>query len=212
VPGNRSSRTIALLAITAIAIVGFSLRSVPKIADCVLGLNSAYCDYYWFRPGILWHIGGSFAAVSIALLQIWLGITGRARAVHRVLGRAYLIMVAVGGIGSLFLLSTLPEPANEPYRYGLISATVAWLVTTGLGYRAAKNRNFIRHRRWMTRSFAIAMLFVVFRSIDRSIRVVDPAWFEVHGDELENVLAWAAWCVPLILLEFVPFRLRQSKL
>ena len=211
-PGNRNSRTIALFAITAIAIVGFSLRSVPKLADCALGLKSAYCDYYWFRPGILWHIGGSFAAVSIALLQIWLGITGRARAVHRVLGRAYLIVVAVGGIGSLLLLSTLPEPANEPYRYGLISATVAWLVTAGLGYRAAKNRNLIRHRRWMTRSFAIAMLFVVFRSIDRSIRVVDPAWFEVHGDELENVLAWAAWCVPLILLEFVPFRLRQLKL
>jgi len=200
-PANPGSRAIAILVITALAIVGFTLRSAPKVADCVAGLKTAYCDYYWLRSGILWHICGSLAAVSIGLLQLCLGITGRAKLVHRVLGRAYLIVVALGGTGSLLLLSSLPEPANEPYRYGLISATIAWLTTAGLGYRAAKNRNFAVHRRWMTRSFVIAMLFVIFRSIDRSVRVIDPVWFEVHGDELENVLAWAAWCFPLLLLE-----------
>jgi uncharacterized membrane protein len=200
-PVNPRARVIAILAITGIAIVGFSLRSTPALAKCVAGTQTAYCDYYWFRPGFLWHIGGSLAAASIGLVQIWLGITGRARAMHRLLGRAYLVMVVSGGTGSLLLLCTLPEPANEPYRYGLISATVAWMLTAGLGFRAARLRHFAVHRQWMTRSFVIAMLFVIFRSIDRSVRVFNPDWFAANGDALENVLAWATWCVPLLLLE-----------
>ncbi len=207
---NRRSRAIAILVITALAIVGFALRSVPALTDCVAGLDTEYCNAYWFRPGFLWHICGSLLAVSIGLVQLWLGITGRARAVHRVLGRAYLIVVAAGGIGSLFLLSTLTEPANEPYRYGLVAATIAWLVTAGLGYRAARNRDFALHRRYMTRSFVISMLFVIFRSIDRSVPLIAPDWFRVNGDALENVLAWAAWCVPLLLLEIYHVRSRLT--
>ncbi len=111
---NPSSRTIAILVITGLAIVGFSLRSVPSLFNCIAGMKTSYCDYYWFRPGFLWHIGGALAAVSIGLLQIWLGITGHARALHRVLGKVYLVVVASAGIGSLFLLSTLPEPGVEP--------------------------------------------------------------------------------------------------
>ena len=37
----------------------------------------------------------------------------------------------------------------------LTTAAVLWLITGALAYRAARRRDFARHRAWMTRNYAL---------------------------------------------------------
>ena len=46
---------------------------------------------------------------------------------------------------------------------GFLGLAASWLVATALGYRAIRSGDVARHRRWMTRSFALTYAAVMLR-------------------------------------------------
>src|SRR4051812_34871375 len=87
---------------------------------------------------------------------------------HRLAGRTYMIGVAVAAPLGIFI--EYLKYANGVGSLRLVIATLGFgtlfLVTTGIGFLKVKQRQIQQHRRWMTRSFAVALIFLETRCID----------------------------------------------
>jgi uncharacterized membrane protein len=164
-----------------------------------------YGPYFWPRRwGLLLHVVGGIAALTVGLAQLWLGLTNRTAGPHRVLGKVYVGAVGIAGIAGFYLAMTIS--GNVPYGTGLFTLCVAWVITTSMAVIAIRKRDVLQHREWMMRSYAVTFAFVIFRiSVETLI-----SWQGVEPRDAQGVMAWASWAVPLFLLE--PFlQLRRAR-
>ena len=188
---------LALIAVLAAALGWFLSQKVHFLTNYSL---ASYTDYYWPRRfGLVLHLVGGLTAIVTGLIQIWLGLTQRVNTPHRVLGKVYAAGVILGSIGGIYLALTIPGAVA--YSAGLISLDVAWLITTGMALYAIRLRRIQQHRDWMLRSYTVTFAFVTFRLVSIWLhRWIDVADDPV-ADNIEVMMAWASWAVPLLLAE-----------
>src|SRR5271166_6372329 len=115
------------------------------------------------------------------------------------LGRAYGAGVLLGSLGGFYLALTIP--GHLPYSAGLFMLCVAWVVTTGMALYAIRTRRIEQHREWMLRSHTVRFAFVTYRLASAWL----SPWIHVPddpvADDLDTLLAWACWSIPLLLAE-----------
>ena len=80
---------------------------------------------------------------------------------------------------------------------GLVALAIAWMVTTGMAFRAIKSRAIVQHREWMIRSYVVTFAFVFFRIL---VAVTESMGVGTVTERL-GVAAWFCWAVPLMLTE-----------
>lgn len=191
-PGAQRWPFIALMVgLTGLALAFLCLSALPY-ADF---RPAAYGEFWPRRFALAWHILGGVVALTTGLIQVWLGVTGRTRALHRALGRVYLGGVAVGASGGFYLAAT--SLGNPAYATGLFFLATAWSVTTGIAWLAIHRRLIDQHREWMLRSYTVTFAFVSFRLATQiliSQKLAPPA-------EAATIMAWACWSVPLLVAE-----------
>jgi uncharacterized membrane protein len=154
-----------------------------------------YGPYFWPRRwGLVLHVAAGVIALSVGVVQLWLGLTNRIARLHRALGKLYVGTVLLGSMAGFYLALTIP--GNPPYAAGLFTLCVAWVVTTSMAVLAIRRRNVLQHREWMMRSYAVTFAFVTFRfGVDRLAAKGLPV------PDAQVIMAWACWAMPLLLLE-----------
>ena len=188
---------IGVLGALAAALLWFVGHKLHYFLDYSL---ASYSEYYWpRRAGLIPHLTGGALAISVGLVQIWLGLTNRVNTLHRVLGKVYGAGVLIGSLGGFYLVLTIP--GHLPYRAGLFMLCVAWVLTTSTALYAIRTRRIEQHREWMLRSYIVTFAFVTYRLastwLSRWIHVPeDPV-----ADDLDTLLAWACWAIPLLFAE-----------
>lgn len=116
-------------------------------------------DIYIFNNLLLlFHIFCSFVALA---LGPWM-FNNRLRAarpdIHRLIGKLYIVG-CMGGAISVFPLA-LSNAAGTVAHIGFGAMSIIWFILAYLAYTAAIHRDFIAHRRWAARSFAVTFAFV----------------------------------------------------
>ena len=114
---------------------------------------------------------------------------------HRNLGRVYLVLVALGGVGSLMLAPQ--ADGGLVAKIGFFMLGVLWLFSAWQAYAAIRRGDVAIHREWMLRNFAMTFAAVTLR--------IYLGVFEVSGvpfSEGYPVVAWLSWVPNLILVEW----------
>ncbi len=199
---SKSSTWISiLLSATAVLAGWFIVRSALPYFNVSPG---QYGDYFW--PRCWWlvlHIAGGVTALTVGIVQLWLGLTNRIARLHRVLGRLYVGAIVFGSIAGFYLAMTIS--GNPPYASGLFMLCVAWVLTTFKAVLAIRRRDVLRHREWMMKSFTVTFAFVTFR-----FGVEALASEGMSVTHAQGIMAWACWAVPLLMLEPL-LQLRPSR-
>jgi uncharacterized membrane protein len=188
---------IIVLAALAMALLWFAGQRLHYLTDYSL---ASYSDYFWpRRAGLVPHMAGGVLAIVAGLVQIWLGLTNRVGTLHRMLGKVYGTGVLIGSLGGFYLALTIP--GHLPYSAGLLTLNVAWLLTTGMALYAIRKRRIEQHREWMLRSYTVTFAFVTYRLASYWLR----RWAHVSDspdiDDIDTLMAWACWAVPLLVAE-----------
>ena len=196
-PRDSNLLLIVVVAALAAALLWFVGSKAHYLTDYSL---ASYSDYYWpRRAGLILHLTGGVLAITAGLVQIWLGLTNRISTLHRVLGKVYGTGVLIGSIGGFYLALTIP--AHLAYKAGLVGLNFAWLLTTSMALYAIRTRRIQQHREWMLRSYTVTFAFVTYRLASNWL----SPWIVVPDDpvatDLDTLLAWACWAVPLLLAE-----------
>ncbi len=180
-----------------LVLAGFAAWFIVHNALRYTSYDSGTYDSFWPRRfGLIPHIAGGLLAVIAGLFQIWLGLTGRTGALHRVVGRIYVAGIAVGSAAAFYLALTI-SPKYFAYAAGLFGLACAWVLTTSMAVIAIRRRDFEQHREWMLRSYVVTFAFVTFRFFENMLL----SWKVAPADEVDSFMAFACWAAPLLLAE-----------
>jgi uncharacterized membrane protein len=145
--------------------------------------------------GVDLHIAASAFALLLGPWQFRRSLRARRPQIHRWMGRTYVTACVVGGAAgaSIALFSQAGPVAGT----GFLVLGVLWVLTTLLGWKAAVQRRYVEHERWMIRSFALTLAAV-------TLRIYLPVGIMLnHGDfyPAYRAIAWLCWVPNLIVAE-----------
>jgi uncharacterized membrane protein len=135
-------------------------------------------------------------AIVVGALQANRLLRTRFVALHRWLGRSYVLAVAISGIAGIALALSTSAGLVATAGFGLLG--LLWLATTLIGYRRIRQHNTTAHRSWMIRSYALTLAAVTLRlymplsdMLGLSMAVAYP------------VISWLAWVPNLLIAEWL---------
>jgi uncharacterized membrane protein len=151
----------------------FGAQAPPVVEDNGMGMTV-----------LMVHASAAGAALLLGPFQFLEFIRKRARALHRWIGRTYLLACLVGGVaGGLLAPFTAAGPIAAS-GFLLLALVSLWVNT--LGWRAAAvKRNFDEHKNWMIRSFSLILGAV-------TLRLYLPAAM-MAGADFVSAYQWIAW-------------------
>jgi hypothetical protein len=105
-----------------------------------------------YYPLLVIHmIAGAITMLTVCL-QVWPWLRQHHPKVHRVSGRVYLLATLVSGGLGLVIVWWAPQAG----KVGALCLLLFWLATSAAAYRAVRRGDYVRHRRYMLYSFAVA--------------------------------------------------------
>lgn len=122
--------------------------------------------YEPFKWWLLPHGIAGACAILLGPMQFSDRLRQRFTKLHRVLGRIYVGAVFIAApLG--FYIEFVQERTGAPRSFSLAALTQAtlWIVTTAIALVFILNGKVQQHRQWMTRSFAVALVFLEVRVV-----------------------------------------------
>ena len=151
------------------------------------------------------HLAGGIAAIAIGPWQLSARLRARALHAHRWMGRAYVIAVAVGGLGGFALATRSMGGFVTHMGFGMLA--VLWLSSTGMAWIRIRERDQAAHRRWMIRSYALTLAAVTLR-----LFLPISAVLQIPFEEAYQAVSWFCWVPNLVVAEWIILRRRAPEL
>lgn len=126
-------------------------------------------------------------ALIVGIMQFLPTAPAKRPGAHRFLGRAYVVCCLLAGLAGLWMAPFSMGGLMAQTGFGALA--VLWLMTTTLGFQAARGRNFAAHRRWMIRSYALTYGAVTLRL---QLGIAQGAMGYTF-EESYPFIAWLAW-------------------
>jgi uncharacterized membrane protein len=154
--------------------------------------NFAY--YFPVRWFIIPHGLAGLAALLMGPFQLSTRFRQRHLQAHRIMGRFYLVAVAIAASMGVYLSATHQQLLQD--KMWVFALAGAWLITGSLAFAAVRNGNIAAHQQWVTRNYALTCVFVTARILN-TFPIPDryedaPGWILLLGTLLftEMCLSW----------------------
>jgi uncharacterized membrane protein len=158
------------------------------------------------RPNLINHPIVFYAHTVVAPLALLFGVwqflpATRRSSYHRWAGRLYVVCVAFASIAG-FVIATTTEIGLRAGA-GFMILAVLWFIATTTAYFWARTGNFVRHRVWMIRSYALTCAAI-------TLRIILPAGTTLGASFADSyiVAAWGSWIINLLIAEWIIRRAR----
>lgn len=167
----------------------------------LVGLEEAMPQMAYHIPERLLPASVHFAIGGLVLLigpfQFVPGLRLKFPIVHRWMGRVYVAGCIFSGIAGFILASN--TNAGPVARTGFSLLAIFWLITTIIAFLKARNRDFIEHKKWMIRSYALTLAAI-------TLRIYLPITMGVFGMSyafVYPIIAFACWVPNAIVAEWM---------
>lgn len=150
----------------------------------------------WRLPLLLTHGLMAIAILGIAPFQFSSGFRSKYPMVHRWLGRIFLSFATLAAASAMALGLTYENP---PARVPLTLFGTVWLFVSLAAWACARARDFVNHRKFIVRSFAIATAFVWIRLL---AMISDELLGFIDNDGARGATReWLCFVLPLLAAE-----------
>lgn len=146
-------------------------------------------------PALLVHISAGMMALLLGPFQFSSTVRRRYTAMHRWIGRTYLLAILVGSVAAVYITVVHPHPLPV-FASGLAGLAIVWFTTSLLAFISIRVGNVQEHREWMIRSYTVTFGFVFFRIVIEQLRPMGLAFPDILG-----IGAWMCWAAPLFAAE-----------
>lgn len=141
------------------------------------------------RMPVIFPLHMTASAFALILLPLMIA-TRHKRHLHRPLGRALGVFVALGGLTALPV--AVMSSSGEAARAGFFAQGLVWMALFAAGWRAIRARDISRHTRLMLMMAAVTTGAVWFRVIIGTALLLHLPFEAMYGFS-----AWAGWLLPL---------------
>lgn len=185
-------------------------RAVLVALGVLLSAGLALVSYRYLVPGVAatgliaangfvtpWlavHATAAATALLVAPLQFWAQLRARRPTVHRWTGRLYVSGCLIGAATGLVLAFGASTGAVSTVGFGALA--LVWGVATARAWRLARRRDFVAHREWMIRSFALTFAAVTLR-----LYLPIAQALPVEFDDAYRAISFLCWVPNLVVAE-----------
>lgn len=152
------------------AVIGLMMLIVINRDRVLINPHASIWEHYrYFKWWLLPHGVTGALALFLGPLQFSDRLRQRLLPWHRVIGRFYVCGVAVAVPVGIYIEYIKYTHDLAPFRLLIANGGFGtlFLLTTGRAFFMIKRRNIQAHRHWMTRSYAIALVFLEGRCVDQ---------------------------------------------
>jgi uncharacterized membrane protein len=157
--------------------------------DSVLLANTLWSSAFYL------HITTGGLALLIGWVQFSQRIRLSAPAIHRNLGKLYLLFALCSSVSSIYL--ALHAEGGVISAAGFLCLAIVWFTTTSIGYISVVKGRIIQHKRLMVYSYAACFAAV-------TLRIWLPLLILIYGDFIRAyvLVAWLCW-LPNMLVAYM---------
>jgi uncharacterized membrane protein len=142
-------------------------------------------------------------ALALGPFQFLPRLRARRPALHRWMGRLYLIAILLGGTGGLYMATM--AWGGIPARLGFGVLALLWLGSGFLAYRSIRAGHVAVHRQWMIRNYALTFAAVTLR-----LQLPLSGLLGLDFTTSYAVIAWTCWLPNLLFAEWLIRRRRPA--
>ncbi len=153
----------------------------------------------WWRWSFYIHVFSSPIVILAGLLQFNRYIIHRKKKLHRILGIIYILFVVLISGPSALLMGLY---ANGGYlaQISFVTLSCIWILSAVYAYVLAGKHSYLRHSRWMLRSYALTLSAITLRLY---AYLFDYFNFSLGPKETYILLSYISWIPNLIIVELI---------
>ena len=152
---------------------------------------------FW-RYAFYAHILTSLFVLLAGAFQFWDYFLKNFKKLHRIIGKTYVFLILfVSGPGALVM--SFYANGNLISKTSFVLLSLLWILFTALAFYYALERDFIKHRKFMIRSYALTLSAITLRAY----ALVLPHFIHLGAKEEYALIAWASWTINLLIAELV---------
>lgn len=197
---------VLLLAFFSYLMLQLSLpyRVMRDDVDFLNTKQNVYHITYW-RNSFYIHVFTSIFTLLAGFTQFSYYLLRRYKRVHRTLGYMYVLVVVIISGPAAFLMGWHAN-GGLPARTSFTLLAFLWVLFTFLAWFYAMKRNFVLHRAFMIRSYALTLSAIALR-----LYTVAFSYMELHAKPVDIYIttAWLSW-VPNLLIADMIINMRKA--
>lgn len=186
--------------------LGITLQYIPAQNDVAfLRIKQDVTHYWYYLPAFFVHAYTAILVLPAGFTQFSAWLRRRYPLLHRRMGYLYVATVLLTA-GPTGLIIGIHANGGWSSRLAFCLLAVLWMAFTALAWQNARRKRWAAHRRWMLRSFALALSAITLRAW----KYVLVALFHPHPMDVYRWVAWLGWALNLAVVEiFLFYRLKK---
>ncbi len=178
------------------------LQYIPFGSDTAfLGIKQDYVNIPWYLPVFYVHVFTAILALPAGFTQFSKYLQKHHKSFHRTNGKVYVAAVLFLGAPSGFLIGLYANGGwSSQIAFCLLG--VLWFYFTLTAYQKARKGNFVAHKIWMYRSFALTLSAITLRAWKYAL----IAAFHPRPMDVYRIVAWLGWVLNLIIVEIIIYK------
>ena len=196
--------TIAFILLSLLAFFSFLMLRIIWLYKSLetdvafLKLKQDYINITHWRIAFFVHVFTSVVVLIAGFTQFSLFILKKYKKLHRTLGYVYVINILMV-TGPAGLLMSFYANGGLSSQIGFVLLSALWILFTGLALFYAIKKNFIAHRNFMIRSFALTLSAISLRLW----KVLFAYVTDIPPMDRYHIIAWLGWVLNLVIAEMI---------
>lgn len=153
------------------------------------------------------HILTSAFVLLAGALQFWPYFLRNFKKWHRLIGKMYVFIILFIS-GPAGMIMSFYANGMWAAKISFIILSFLWLLFTAMSFYYAVKKNFVLHRKFMIRSYALTLSAITLRLY----ALILPHFVYLDGRTEYAVLAWTSWTINLLVAEVIVFATRKKPL
>ena len=177
--------------------------SLPYIAmrndvDFLQTKQNVYHIDYW-RTSFYVHVFTSIFVLLAGLTQFNKFLQRRYKRIHQFIGYMYVLLVVLVTGPAAFMMGWHAN-GGLPARTSFTLLAFLWVVSTAFAWWFATRKNFVQHRAFMIRSYALTLSAIALRLYTIGFEYLN---LDAKPIEIYITTAWLSWVPNLIIAEII---------
>lgn len=180
---------------------------IPMEPDTAfLQLKQSYLHITEWRIAFYVHVFSSLFALLAGFTQFSKKLLKERPRLHRAMGYAYVINILMV-TGPAGLLMSFYANGGISSRIGFVLLSVLWIAFTAIALYKAVKKQFMAHRVFMIRSFALTLSAVSLRIW----KVIIANFTDMAPMDRYRVIAWLGWGLNLLIAEWIIYKIVSGR-
>ena len=126
------------------------------------------------------------------------------KGIHRFVGKTYVFIVLFIS-GPAALVMSFYANGDWTAKTSFVILSLLWIVFTGLSFIYALRKDFVKHRKFMIRSYALTLSAITLRIY----AFILPHFTHMEAKAEYALIAWASWTINLLAAELIIYLTRK---